>query len=85
MIARCGRDADRTRLGEGFQAGTVSERAYMLAMLFGREFEVEVNDFSLQNRGLSDDDGGADGSPALIARADSAAADDGGTRTGAAD
>jgi hypothetical protein len=58
------------------------ERAYLLAMLFGREFEVEANDFSLQIAGLAMMMGEADGSPALIARADLAAADDGGREPG---
>ena len=62
---------------------TVSERAYLLAMLFGREFEVEANDFSRQIAGLGMMVLEPGGSPAL-ARADLAAADDGGKRTGSA-
>jgi hypothetical protein len=55
-------------------------------MLFGREFEVEANDFSLQIGGLAMMMAEPDGTPALIARVDPAAADDGGARTaGAAD
>jgi hypothetical protein len=72
-------------LAAEWNRSTVSERAYLLAMLFGREFEVEANDFSLQIADLAMMMGEADGSPALIARADLAAADDGGTRTGATD
>jgi hypothetical protein len=71
-------------LAAEWNRSTASERAYLLAMLFGREFEVEANEFSLQIAGLAMM-GEADGSPALIARADLAAADDVGTRTGAAD
>jgi hypothetical protein len=72
-------------LAAEWNRSTVSERAYLLAMLFGREFEVEANDFSLQIAGLAMMMGEPDGSPALIARADLAAAGGGGTRTGAAD
>src|SRR6266576_7224459 len=68
-------------LAAEWNRSTVSERAYLLAMLFGREFEVEANDFSLQI-GLAMMMLEPDGSPALIARADLAAADDGGTRAG---
>jgi hypothetical protein len=67
-------------LAAEWNRSTISERAYLLAMLLGREFEVEANDLSLQIAGLA-----TDRSPALIARADLAAAEDGGTRTGAAD
>ena len=35
-------------LAAEWNRSTASERAYLLAMLFGREFEVEANDFSLQ-------------------------------------
>ena len=72
-------------LAAEWNRSTVSERAYLLAMLFGREFEVEANDFSPQITDLAMMMLEPDGSPALIARADLAAADDGGTRTGAAD
>jgi hypothetical protein len=72
-------------LAAEWNRSTVSERAYLLAMLFGREFEVEANDFSLQIADLAMMMLEPDGSPALIARADLAAADDGATRTGAAD
>ena len=47
-------------------------------MLFGREFELEANDFSRQIAGLAMLVLEPDGSPAMIARADLAAADDGG-------
>ena len=72
-------------LAAEWNRSTVSERAYLLAMLFGREFEVEANDFSLQIANLAMMMLEPDGSPALIARADVAAAEDGGTPTGAAD
>jgi hypothetical protein len=72
-------------LAAEWNRSTVSERVYLLAMLFGREFEVEANDFSLQIADLAMMMLEPDGSPALIARADLAAADDGGTRTRAAD
>ena len=68
--------------GAEWNRSTVSERAYLLAMLFGREFELEANDFSRQIAGLAMMVLEPDGSPALIARADLAAADDGGKRTG---
>jgi hypothetical protein len=35
-------------LAAEWNRSSVSERAYLLAMLFGREFEVEANDLSLQ-------------------------------------
>jgi hypothetical protein len=54
-------------------------------MLFRREFEVEADDFSLQIAGSAMMMAEPDGSPALIARVDLAAADDGGTPTGAVD
>jgi hypothetical protein len=72
-------------LAAEWNRSTVSERAYLLAMLFGREFEVEANDFSLQIAGLAMMMAEPDGTPALIARVDPAAADDGGARTGTAD
>ena len=65
-------------LAAEWNRSTVSERAYLLAMLFGREFEVEANDFSLQIAGLAMTMAEPDGSPALIARVDLAAANDGG-------
>jgi hypothetical protein len=72
-------------LAAEWNRSTVTERAYLLAMLFGREFEVEANDFSLQIADLAMMMLEPDGSPALITRADLAAADNGGTRTGTAD
>ena len=72
-------------LAAEWNRSAVSERAYLLAMLFGREFEVEANDFSLQIADLAMMIFDPDESPALIVQGDLAAADDGGTRTGAAD
>jgi hypothetical protein len=72
-------------LAAEWNRSTVSERAYLLAMLFGREFEVEANDFSLQIAGLAMMTVEPDGSAAFIARVDLAAADHGATRTGTAD
>ena len=72
-------------LAAEWNRSTVSERAYLLAMLFGREFEVEANGFSLEIAGLAMMTAEPDGSAALIARVDLAAADHGGTRTGTAD
>ena len=62
-------------LAAEWNRSTVSERAYLLAILFGREFEVEANDFSLQIADLAMMMVEPDGSPAFIARADLAAAD----------
>ena len=72
-------------LAAEWNRSTVSERAYLLAMLFGREFEVEANGFSLEIAGLAMMTAEPDGSAALIARVDLAAADHGRTRTGTAD
>ena len=72
-------------LAAEWNRSTVSERAYLLAMLFGREFEVEANGFSLEIAGLAMMTAEPDGSAALIARVDLAAADHGGMRTGTAD
>jgi hypothetical protein len=71
-------------LAAEWNRSTVSERAYLLAMLFGREFDVEANDFSLQIAGLAMMTVQPDGSAALIARVDLATADHAGTRTGTA-
>ena len=56
----------------------VSERAYLLAMLFGHEFEVEANEFSLQIASSAMMMVETDRSSALIACADLAAAEDDG-------
>jgi hypothetical protein len=72
-------------LAAEWNRSAVSERAYLLATLFGREFEVEADDLSLQIAGLAMMMVEPDGSPALIARVDLAAADDRETRTGPAD
>jgi hypothetical protein len=65
-------------LAAEWNRSTVSERAYLLAMLFGHEFEVEANEFSLQIASSAMMMVETDRSPALIACADLAAAEDGG-------
>ena len=73
-------------LAAEWNRSSVSERAYLLAMLFGREFDVEANDLSLQIASLAMTMGKPDGSAPLIARVDlGAASDDNVTRTMAAD
>jgi hypothetical protein len=73
-------------LAAEWNRSSVSERAYLLAMLFGREFEVEANDLSLQIASLAMTMGEPDGSAPLIARVDlGAASNDNVTRTMAAD
>ena len=62
-------------LAAEWNRSSVSERAYLLAMLFGREFEVEANDLSLQIASLAMTMVEPDGSAALIARVDLGAAD----------
>ena len=73
-------------LAAEWNRSSVSERAYLLAMLFGREFEVEANDLSLQIARLAMTMVEPDGSAPLIARVDlGAPSDDNMTRTMAAD
>jgi hypothetical protein len=60
-------------------AGPSASRAYLLAMLFGHEFEVEANEFSLQIASSAMMMVETDRSPALIACADLVAAEDDGT------
>ena len=62
-------------LAAEWNRSSVSERAYLLAMLFGREFEVEANDLSLQIASLAMTMVEPDGSAALVARVDLGAAD----------
>jgi hypothetical protein len=62
-------------LAAEWNRSSVSERAYLLAMLFGREFDVEANDLSLQIASLAMTMVEPDGSAALIARVDLGAAD----------
>lgn len=65
---------------------SVSERAYLLAMLFGREFDVKANDLSLAIASLAMTMSEPDGSAPLIARSDlDAVPDDDVTRTMAAE
>jgi len=61
-------------LAAEWNRSSVSERAYLLAMLSGREFEVEANDLSLQIASLAMTMVEPDGSAALIARVDLGAA-----------
>jgi hypothetical protein len=80
------REPSYTFLAAEWNRSSVSERAYLLAMLFGREFDVEANDLSLQIASLAMTMGEPDGSAPLIARVDlGAASDDNVTRTMAAD
>jgi hypothetical protein len=73
-------------LAAEWNRSSVSERACLLAMLFGREFDVEANDLSLQIASLAMTMGEPDGSAPLIARVDlGAASNDNVTRTMAAD
>jgi hypothetical protein len=44
------RESSYMFLAAEWNRSTVSERAYLLAMLFGREFEVEANEFSRRSR-----------------------------------
>jgi hypothetical protein len=62
-------------LAAEWNRSSVSECAYLLGMLFGREFEVEANDLSLQIASLAMTMVEPDGSAALIARVDLGAAD----------
>ena len=62
-------------IDSAFFCSHVSERAYLLAMLFGREFEVEANDLSMQIASLAMTMVEPDGSAALIARVHLVAAD----------
>src|SRR5215472_13071326 len=69
-------------LAAEWNRSSVSERAYLLAMVLGREFGVDPNELSLQIGSL----GEPDGSAPLIARADlDAVPDDDVTRTMAAE
>jgi hypothetical protein len=80
------REPSYTFLAAEWNRSSVSERAYLLAMLFGREFEVEANDLSLQIASLAMTMVEPDGSAPLIARVDlGAASNDNVTRTMAAD
>jgi hypothetical protein len=52
-------------LAAEWNRSSISERAYLLAMLFGREFDVDANALSLQIANMGEPDGSA-----LTARAD---------------
>jgi len=73
-------------LAAEWNRSSVSERAYLLAMLFGREFDVKANDLSLAIASMAMTVSEPDGSAPLIARADlDAMPDDDVTRTMAAE
>ena len=73
-------------LAAEWNRSTVSERAYLLAMLFGREFEVDRNELSLRIASLALTVGDPDESAGLVAPVDlGVAPDDNVTRTMAAD
>jgi hypothetical protein len=59
-------------LAAEWNRSSVGERAYLLAMLFGRGFDVDANDLSLQIASM----GEPDGSAALIAPTDLGAVPD---------
>jgi hypothetical protein len=68
-------------LAAEWNRSSISERAYLLAMLFGREFDVDANALSLQIASIGEPDGSA-----LTARADlSTVSDEDVSRTVAAD
>ena len=80
------REPSHMFLAAEWNRSSVSERAYLLAMLFGREFEVDPNELSLQIASVAITVGDPDESAPLIARADlGVAPDDNMTRTMAAD
>ena len=72
-------------LAAEWNRSTVSERAYLLAILFGREFEVEANDFRLQIADSAMNNVGAGWISRSYRARRPRRGDDGGTRTGAAD
>ena len=47
------REPSHMFLAAEWNASSVSERAYLLAMLFGREFDVNPNELSLQIESLA--------------------------------
>ena len=68
-------------LAAEWNRSSISERAYLLAMLFGREFDVDANALSLHIASIGEPDGSA-----LTARADlSTVSDEDVSRTVAAD
>jgi hypothetical protein len=73
-------------LAAEWNRSSVSERAYLLAMLFGREFDVEANNLSLEIADLAMRMGAPDGSAALVTGVDlEAVPDDDVTRSMLAD
>ena len=80
------REPSHMFLAAEWNRSSVSERAYLLAMLFGREFEVDPNELSLQIASLAITVGEPDEPAPLIARVDlDVAPDDNVTRTMAAE
>src|SRR5215469_18461310 len=80
------REPSHMFLAAEWNRSSVSERAYLLAMLFGREFDVEANNLSLEIADLAMRIGPSDGSTALVTRVDlDAAPHDDVTRSMAAD
>src|SRR5262249_7445040 len=79
------REPSHMCLAAEWNASSVSERAYLLAMLFGREFDVDRNELGQQIASLAITVGEPDESAPLIARVDLGVASDDVTRTMAAD
>ena len=80
------REPSHMFLAAEWNRSSVSKRAYLLAMLFGREFDVEANNLSLEVADLAMRIGPSDGSTALVTRVDlDAAPHDDVTRSMAAD
>jgi len=72
-------------LAAEWNRSSITERAYLPAMLFGREFDMEANDLSLQIASLAMTIGEPDGSAPLIAADPGAPSNDDATRDMAAD
>jgi hypothetical protein len=80
------REPSQMFLAAEWNRSSVSERAYLLAMLFGREFDVEANNLSLEIADLAMRMGAPDRSAALVTRVDlKAVPDDDVTRSVLAD
>jgi hypothetical protein len=80
------REPSHMFLAAEWNRSSVSERAYLLAMLFGRELDVEANNLSLEIADLAMRMGAPDGSAALVTRVDlEAVPDDDVTRSMLAD
>jgi hypothetical protein len=80
------REPSHMFLAAEWNRSSVSERAYLLAMLFGRELDVEANNLSLEIADLAMRMAAPDGSAALVTRVDlEAVPDDDVTRSMLAD